>query len=144
MLEKFKQDLEITPHVFVYGSLKKGYWNNDLLKEAEFICEGQTIEESLKLYSRPSSFPYMVFNKDKDFTSVIGEVYEISPTTLEFLDFLEGVDHGHYRRGLVDVKTQDNSTILCWTYFAAELTIETFDNMGIKEIEPIDGVYQWI
>lgn len=98
---------------FVYGSLKKGFWNHPLLKGSEFIGEARTREKFLMLEagypylfdeeqvkegkSRKTS-PEIIEKFSKPMLRVTGEVYKVSENTLRTLDFLEGVEDNHYRR----------------------------------------------
>lgn len=87
----------MTTKVFVYGSLKRGYWNNSLLSTAKFIGEAFTIDGSYTMYD--GGFPYVVLGGDDD---VSGEVWEVDDDTLRNLDRLEGVPD-HYVRHETEV-----------------------------------------
>lgn len=83
--------------VFVYGTLKKGYGNNVLLRNAKFI-EDRVIQGYELLYA---GFPVAVPNET---SSILGEVYEISDDddfTLSRLDRLES-EGSMYNRIEVD------------------------------------------
>lgn len=82
-------------YVFVYGTLKKGYHNHDLLKDSVFIQDLVTppIFE-MKSVSASGGFPCLV-EGDK---AIHGEVYFCNKETLTNLDRLEGVPHMYQRR----------------------------------------------
>lgn len=80
---------EANDKVFVYGTLKKGFGNHRLLKDAEFICEDMT----KPLYTMYSLGGFPAIQQGGD-TSIIGEVYKIDKDTLAHLDVLEGYKAG--------------------------------------------------
>lgn len=73
--------------VFVYGSLKKSFYNHHILKDSKFIGYGTTTG---KLYNL-GMFPGMVEGSYTEGTDTIyGEVYQVNKETLQILDKLEG------------------------------------------------------
>ena len=86
-------EMKNTALVFVYGSLKKGFWNNRFLKGAAFLGEGHTS----KLYTLvDGGVPFAVPNEKG--LPVKGEVYEIDLSThLGPLDWLEGHPRNYER-----------------------------------------------
>ncbi len=115
--------------LFVYGTLKRGFWNNALLKRAKFIGEGVT-RERFKLYT--VGFPYAV--PDSGGLPVKGEVYEVDQKTLSELDNLEGYPV-HYKRKPVKVKLNSGREVEALMYYREE-------PRGIP-IPPKGGVYTW-
>ena len=71
--------------VFVYGSLKRGYWNNTLLRDSKFLHNATTVDSKFDMYDL-GSFPAVVRGVSK----IYGEVYSIDEETLSKLDALEG------------------------------------------------------
>jgi gamma-glutamylcyclotransferase (GGCT)/AIG2-like uncharacterized protein YtfP len=71
-------------YVFVYGSLKKNFHNNDLLSNAEFIGNGVT--DSKYFMINLGNFPGVI----SGFSKISGEVYKINFEILQDLDILEG------------------------------------------------------
>ena len=102
----------MTNLVFVYGSLKKGYTNHQLLKHAELLSEGRTHGIMLHL----GGFPAIVDGK----AQVFGELYKVTPEILATLDRLEGHPH-FYERRLVTIKPIDQNDgeylAEAWCYF---------------------------
>ncbi len=88
-----------TEHVVVgvYGTLKKGHYNHDLLKHCEFI--GTKEISHLKLYTL-GGFPG-VKQSDSPDDKVMMELYKVDMQTLEELDWLEGIPY-LYRRFQTD------------------------------------------
>jgi gamma-glutamylaminecyclotransferase len=80
--------------IFVYGTLKKGFNNNYLLKDAKFVEESSFCG---KMYYY-GSFPYVNLNETGE---VKGEIYEINDKILGKLDILEGYP-GFYNRTKVN------------------------------------------
>ena len=72
--------------VAVYGSLKRGYFNHDLLHGAEFVGEDWLFDFSL--YDL-GPFPAVISHPSE---GVLVEVYRITTHQLHRLDQLEGFD----------------------------------------------------
>ena len=71
--------------VFVYGSLKSGYFNHSLLSNAEFISNH--ITEAKFTLVNLGRYPAVLCNGK---TSIQGEIYCINKATFFALDKLEG------------------------------------------------------
>ena len=96
--------------LFVYGSLRKGFHNNNLLKDSKFISKGETFEKYYMVGRlnheldpfedgrfpyppRKFLFPYVFCDRlRQDFKAnkIQGELYEVSESLLEELDKHEG------------------------------------------------------
>ena len=96
-------------YVFVYGTLRKGYWNHHILENSRFIGLAIT-KDKYSLFA--DGIPYVV---KIPLTQIKGEVYEVDSDTLERLDALEGHPN-FYKRELIDV-ILDGKTIKAWIYF---------------------------
>ncbi len=89
--------------VFVYGSLKRGFENHDLLGAAVFAGKAATVASY-----RMMDGPYPVLRQsDTGGWRVSGELYEVDTRTLKALDDLEGVDERFYDRIEIDVMMAD-------------------------------------
>jgi gamma-glutamylcyclotransferase (GGCT)/AIG2-like uncharacterized protein YtfP len=76
-------------HVFVYGTLKQGGYNNHILRNAKFIGKARTVADSYRMLN--GGYP-MVFADGK--FHIRGEVFAVQDAeTLRNLDRLEGVPH---------------------------------------------------
>ena len=100
--------------VFVYGTLKKGYYNNYFLENQTFIKEA--ISEPKYLLYDNGSYPCLLI-ADKDGFAVKGEIWEVDDPCLHRLDMLEGTAGPRplYKRGTVDI--QDDSIKSAIGYF---------------------------
>lgn len=101
-------------HVFVYGTLKRGYGNNRLLTNhgAEFVAEGVTHG-----ILRDGGFPVVEMASRGQ---VRGEVWTLpTPECLRALDGLEGVGVGFYDRVVQDVTTDIGEILRCYVYVGA-------------------------
>jgi gamma-glutamylaminecyclotransferase len=83
--------------VFVYGTLKRGFSNHDLLKGCEFVGRATTMS-TYKMIE--IGFP--VIMPDPEGKPVAGEVYAVDDETLARLDQLEREGRA-YDRKLIDV-----------------------------------------
>ena len=96
--------------VFVYGSLKRGYWNSTILMDSEFLFKATTVDSVYDMFDL-GSFPAVV--KDGD-SKIEGEVYKIKGRTIQMLDALEG-NGSFYNREEILV-TDGNKEVSAWIY----------------------------
>lgn len=82
--------------LFIYGTLKFGFPNNDLLKGV-FHSKAKT-PANYKLYNC-GNYPALVACKNG--LSISGELWFVSEECLKDLDEFEGVDIGLYKRELI-------------------------------------------
>lgn len=88
--------------VFVYGSLKAGYWNHMILKENDAKFLGKSVLWGYSLY-HIANYPGMV-KSPNPFEKVYGETYDVDDDTLELLDSLESEGYLYKRQLLTVVK----------------------------------------
>lgn len=79
--------------VFVYGTLKKGFGNNRLLKDSEFVGTFRTPPD-FHMVSL-GGFPGVI---DKGSTPISGEVYKVTKPVMDRLDSLEGYPSFYTRK----------------------------------------------
>lgn len=101
----------MTHTVFVYGSLRSGEGNNNLLRSSMLVGDAAVYGA---LYSL-GGFPGLRLD-DVAPTWVQGEVWTVDDETLERLDRLEGVSHDFYRRVLVSVELLAGTSVEAWAY----------------------------
>jgi len=87
---KFIKEEQFRVYLFVYGSLKKGFQNNDILAEANYISKAKTISKFAMYKEDNKNYPYII--KDSLVGQKIdGELYEITrKDLLEKIDNFEG------------------------------------------------------
>jgi gamma-glutamylaminecyclotransferase len=96
--------------VFVYGTLKRGFGNSWLLKDATFLGR-TTLTGNYRLVEvSGGGFPGLLRDAEFPERDVGGEVYAVSADELVALDGLEGHPN-FYRRELVDTEHG-----LAWVY----------------------------
>jgi gamma-glutamylaminecyclotransferase len=101
--------------VAVYGTLRKGFGNNALLRTSKFLGTERTSADWTMHVFTGGIVPVIVPGE----SSITVEVYEITDNTLENLDFLEGYPHG-YSRKLIKTSYGD-----AWIYFMNSLYSNT-------------------
>ena len=125
--------------VFVYGTLKSGYGNNDLLSTSELVGPRVTKDKFVLLKSGcPFLVPEIVCPPDFQDTArhVLGELWRIPEDgTLEDLDRLEGEGTMYHRRLIYT-----NKGDLCWTYVV--LTPRIFLHADYATLNK-QGEWQW-
>jgi len=99
--------------LFVYGSLKKGYWNHRLLQDAIFVGEAVT----KKHYTLVNSgFPKAVtVDIGRKKAPVAGEVFEIDEKHLRYCDGLEG-HPDFYTRATIQVVLDSGDVVDTYIY----------------------------
>lgn len=142
----------ITHTIFVYGTLREGFWNNRLLRCAqeqgscELVGKGETHRPFLLTYDAIPFVSNMVDENglgpcfvDEDFyydnaNNIKGEVYEVDEATFRRLDRLEGHPE-FYTRFKTFIKMEDGTTKQAWLYFnnsAGPVTIPSGDFCDVK------------
>ena len=76
--------------VFVYGTLKQGHANHDLLPSSMFVGECSTVARWPLVIAGKWYSPILIIDPGLG-CEVKGELYSMGHSSLEFLDDLEGV-----------------------------------------------------
>ena len=123
--------------VFVYGSLKRGKHNNDLLRESRFIGERITQDETWIMRSL-GGFPGVLKNHYSSMSaSISGDLYEVDDNTLKRLDMLES-NGSFYSRELVRLREDSEAA---WMYVLLN------DRTYGRDMQPfLEGnifIYRW-
>lgn len=86
----FVKAKEFKVYLFVYGSLKKGFENNDMLSQANYISKAKTVNKFAMYKEIDKEYPYII--KDASLgQNIDGELYEITrKDVLEQIDTFEG------------------------------------------------------
>jgi gamma-glutamylcyclotransferase (GGCT)/AIG2-like uncharacterized protein YtfP len=114
--------LKITDMVFVYGTLKRGYCNHDIMTRSggEFLSVANTPDDQpLKMIQHsPTMFPYLLepyFNGEptEGKIKIYGELFKVEDIFL--LDRLEGHPY-HYSRALMEFVSVIGERIKAWVY----------------------------
>lgn len=147
--------------VFVYGSLKRGYWNNRFLQpgnmhdgSASFIGEACTKEFMLLIdgpfpyMAAPSQFAGIAGSPGKpgevdivDLAgNVYGEVWSVDDATLAQLDELEGCPN-HYTRETIAVQFGPHNSRPVFAYRVAN--VERFRLRDFIKPTPENGALIW-
>lgn len=105
--------------VFVYGSLKAGFYNHPCLTEcgAESLGAARTVERYSMV--KGPAYPFLIHARDMGGNALIaGEVYRVDDECLARLDRLESHPR-FYKRELVGIVTRPpfNESLLAWVYF---------------------------
>jgi len=102
--------------VFVYGTLKKGFWNNDLMEGSLFMGEFITKQKFVMIHT---GFPIVStpIGEYKKFAGYIsGELYAVSKGILLRLDELEGHPNW-YVRIKTPLVNRDGLVEIAWIYW---------------------------
>jgi len=102
---------EQTHLVFVYGTLRAGFWNRFLLGGAKRAGRGRTSERFALYVGR---LPYAI--RSEEVHQVVGDLYEVDSRTLTDIDNYKG-HPDWYRREMVEVTLEDGTVHSAWMYF---------------------------
>ena len=109
-----EEPIKIT--IFVYGSLKRGFDNNDILKDAQYLCKAETVRSFAMFEETSGNYPYLLKNRNKGYSKIKGELYKIyRKDILEKIDNFEGAPD-YYKREKIKVKTSKKEKLV-QTYF---------------------------
>lgn len=111
------------PHIFVYGTLKRGYSRAANLVGQQFLGEVKTLAH-YRLFDC-GSYPGLV--EVENGLEIIGEVWAVDTACLQQLDLVEAVEEGLYRRG--SIKLQPPFDLYVESYFYL-LSVETLTDCG--------------
>ena len=114
-------------YLFVYGTLKKGHYNHDLLQYAKYVAD-VTTKYSYPMIQLDEPYPYLLDCEGEGY-QIKGELYKIDRATLAMLDILEGHPE-HYRRREIEVKTI-GITFTAISYFKSDAIVYE----GLKLLE---------
>ena len=89
MTKDFNSIHENTELIFVYGSLKRGFYNENLLYNAKSLGKVKTVKKYPLIVTKNPHYPYLVKEEGKGH-EIIGELYRVRRDELEKLDHFEG------------------------------------------------------
>jgi len=119
--------------LFVYGSLKKGFENNDILKEIGiYKAKAKTIKKFPMVINDKNGFvkfPYLL-NQEGTGLFIKGEIWEIHPTKLKILDKFET---DLFKRGMISVIDENKEIHTAHVYFKNKLIDFKFEDL----------IYEW-
>src|SRR5688572_23742518 len=95
--------------VFTYGTLKKGFNNEPMLEDQNYLGKAVITDSLYRLYAvsdGPYPYPALIPDNEKGYP-VYGELYEVGDLCLKYLDKLEGVAVELYKRIFVKVALTD-------------------------------------
>lgn len=102
--------------LFVYGTLKKGFYNHFYLKNAKYLGKAKTLHP-YPLIAPKRYYPYLVDKKGKG-KIVKGELYEVDIATLKRIDRLEEAPR-YYKRDFIQIIDEKGKKHKAYTYFVA-------------------------
>ena len=102
-----------TEDVFVYGTLKQGHANNELVKDSELIEQEAYVKDMSLINSR--AYPFAI---DKKNSFVLGELYRIAKDRIKLLDLLENYPTMYNRKKVEIYEVRTGYRIgTAWIYF---------------------------
>lgn len=125
----FKKEEIFNELLFVYGSLKKGFDNHNLLKKyAKRLGKAHTVKKFSMFEDSFGNYPYII---DTPFTKIKGELYQITRAELMAkIDEFEGAPD-YYTRKRIEVKSH-HGVQRAFVYIREDSDIPT-DQQALKE-----------
>ena len=71
------KEKQFKTYLFVYGSLKKGFENHDILSDANYISQAKTLRKFAMYKEENHDYPYIIDDSQHG-QNIDGEVYEIT------------------------------------------------------------------
>ena len=112
-------DLE---NIFVYGTLKKGERNHELLKGQIKLGEAETVDQYCMF--DVGRFPIVT---EDEVCKIHGEVYRVDEEVLKNVDYIE---KHLYDRIKIAIKLKDSGTVEAWMYVCVD---EELDGILIRD-----------
>ena len=103
------------PLLFTYGTLRKSALAEKVLGNEAVLLSQNVSANGYQIYSL-GSFPFAVPKQNTE-CKIIGDIFYITPSSLEFLDNYENVDTGLFERVF-------DSALNCYIYIKGEKLIE--------------------
>lgn len=103
----------MSENLFVYGTLKEGYPLHGIIGRQEFLGVYKTAPVFKLVTLGP--FPALIPARTNG-VEVTGEVYKVDEDTLNYVDVVEGVNRGLYRRVYIEVHDQLAAKVKAWAY----------------------------
>lgn len=126
-------------YLFVYGSMKKNYFNNLTLKhlKAEYVGEAYTKFNNFSMVSVNDDFPGII----KGDKQIKGELYELKSINNIYyvIDRLENYPL-LYKREIIAVEDENNNIYMAFVYVLND-TSNVIDNS--ERILLKNGFYEW-
>ena len=125
----FKKEESFNELLFVYGSLKKGFDNHNLLnKHAKRLGKAHTVKKFSMFEDSFGNYPYII---DVPHAKIKGELYQINRAELmKRIDEFEGVPN-YYERKKIEVKSH-HGVKRAFVYIQSDTAIPT-DQKALNE-----------
>jgi gamma-glutamylaminecyclotransferase len=107
--------------IFVYGSLKEHFHNNNILCDSKLIGKYKTKNKYAMFSEVNRRFPYVI--KEIEHSNINGEVYEISSNNiLKRMDNLNKVPKDYKREKIIvfNDNSKDKKEEEVWIYFSSK------------------------
>ena len=125
-------------NLFVYGSLREGFFNYDKYLAGKVVEKKDAILENMRLYHMPyKGYPAIINGQD----SILGEIMVINEadydSTLEAMDAMEGFlgegnPENEYHKMIFEVENLESNEIeSCYVYFYNKDKDELFDYKAV-------------
>ncbi len=121
--------------IFVYGTLKKGLQNHDIMGNSKFISEAYIHGI---LYDLGVGFPAVLLEEGKPRNRVYGEIYDVSMDLLENIDEFEGFypdneEDSIYLRMETEAYPSSREKIIVQVYLMPSKKLKSFFAFEIKD-----------
>ena len=119
--------------VFVYGTLKQGKSNHNIMSNAEFLGKTMTEDDDFDLIDL-GAFPAAI----DGYSKILGEIYRVNESELQMLDRLEG-NGTFFQRILIHVE-QHAEPVWLYKLMPDHISPDIFSSI----IPSSNGVINWV
>ena len=123
-------------HVFVYGTLKRGFFNHFHLEDDEFVSKGTFETSKHALFVDDVCCPFLVAKReaevDASTRTISGEIYSVSELTR--LDELEEYPEWYNRIRVLAVNATTKNVVECWAY-----VLDSYEDKDIEGYVLVEG-----
>lgn len=137
-----KSEFTIPQYVFVYGTLKRGYGNNQrCLAESEFVGTAFSVDATFTMHHIGFPIIWEILENGNGGNKVTGEIFCVSPQDMIRCDRLEGHPRMYKREVRPFVVTDKNGAtylVMAWVYLW-QGGLPSYAN----EIKSVDGTLTW-
>ena len=103
--------------VFLYGTLKRGFPNHDFGRLDKFFFTDATTITRYPLLVANQWYSPVVVNEPGQGKQILGELYKVDQSTMDWMDDLEGITLPNgYRRHQTEVQCKSGEPLLAWIY----------------------------
>ena len=113
--------------LFVYGTLKKGFWNDYFLRNCKYLGSFKTVNNFCLIVN--SGCPFVA--STPSMYPIHGEVYDVDDVSLKEIDFLESNGSVYTRKLIAVMNTENEQQVMSAEIYLKENATGEIQEKGI-------------